>query len=353
MKTPTPNAGGQDASWRVLLHASAARGQDLPGITAQEAEAVNAVARRFPMRINAYFLSLLSPEKKALWRQAVPSAEELSDAEASEDPLCEQSQSPVPGIVHRYPDRVVFLAETRCAIHCRHCMRKRNHGRGPAPGAAMRQQALDYIARTPAIREVVVSGGDPLLLEDDVLFDLMDRIFSLPHVRVARIHTRVPGVLPQRISPGLARGLARLGPVFINIQFNHPDELTPPAAQACAMLADAGIPLGSQTVLLRGVNDDPQVLADLFYGLLSLRVKPYYLHQVDKTRGTGHFFVPLQTAMRILESLRGSISGMAVPHFMVDLPGGGGKVPCLPQYFLRAPGGAWLARNYKGKIFPC
>ncbi len=351
MKTafsPAAKTGHPEKIWQDMLAASITQGKDLTRVLAVDKEEISRVAARFPMRINPYFLSLIKKPHGPLWLQAVPGAEELLDP-APEDPLCEDARSPAPGILHRYPDRVVFLVESQCALYCRYCMRKRRVGRAAIQD---RDKGLSYIRNNPQVREVVLSGGDPLIMEDGPLFSLLESLYKIPHVEVLRIHTRVPGVLPQRITPGLAKGLGRFAPLFMNIQFNHPDEITHEAEQALALLAEAGIPLGSQTVLLAGVNDDPRILAELFRGLLKIRVRPYYLHQLDRVRGTGHFHVPLNKGLRIMEKLRGRISGMAVPHFMIDLPGGGGKVPCLPEYRVSTTGNQALIRNFQGRVYP-
>ncbi|MBS0013014.1 MAG: radical SAM protein, partial [Desulfobacterales bacterium] len=233
----------------------------------------------------------------------------------------------------------------------RHCMRKREvGGRDPVSPETI-EAGVDYIARTPGVKEVILSGGDPLMLEDDRLFSILARIRGIPHVECLRIHTRMPGMLPRRITSNLVRGLARFHPLFVNIQFNHPDELTPAARRACALLADAGIPLGSQTVLLAGVNDSPAVMADLMRKLLTARVRPYYLHHPDPIRGTAHFRVPAETGLAVIQALRGRIGGMGIPQYMIDLPGGGGKVPLLPEHVIRRSEKELIVYNFEKKIY--
>jgi len=305
----------------------------------------------YPMQIPRYYLSLIKSPGDPLWRQAVPDVTEATSAHMAADPLCETAQSPVPGLIHRYPDRVVFLASNRCALHCRHCMRRRDVGVDIYDRSVFYEQALDYIGRTRSLREVILSGGDPFMLPDRVLLDLLTALKKIPHIEVLRIHTRVPCTWPQRISPGLAARLKSYGPLYINIQFNHPAEITPAAAAACARLADAGIPLGNQSVLLKGVNDDPDILLQLLRGLLTIRVRPYYLHHPDPVAGTAHFRVPLRRGLALLRSLRGRISGLAVPQYMLDLPGGGGKIPVLPQYIEAETADRLIVKNFEGKLY--
>jgi len=305
----------------------------------------------YPMQIPCYYLSLIKSPGDPLWRQAVPDAAEGKTANMVADPLCETEQSPVPGLIQRYPDRAVFLASNSCALHCRHCMRRRNVGADLQDRSASYQRVLDYIGRTRNLREVILSGGDPFMLSDEVLLDLLVTLKEMPHIKMLRIHTRVPCTWPQRITPGLADRLKRYGPLFINIQFNHPAEITPAAAAACALLADAGIPLGCQSVLLKEVNDDPDTMLQLLRGLLSIRVRPYYLHHPDPVAGTAHFRVPLRKGLAIMSNLRGRISGLGVPQYMLDLPGGGGKIPLLPQYIQEETADRLIVRNFEGKPY--
>lgn len=299
------------------------------------AAAVNAmigVARQYPMRITPYFLSLVKTPDDPIARQVIPDPREINDsAYVQDDPFSEEALSPADSLVHRYPDRVLFLVSGICAVYCRHCMRKRNAGEKKIISRETLRRAVAYIRANPGIREVILSGGDPLLLPDDFLADILRELKAVSHVARLRIHTRVPCVLPERISIRFAAMLRRFHPIMVNIQFNHPDELTPAAEKACAMMADAGIPLGSQTVLLKGVNDDPRIMAGLMERLLTCRVRPYYLHHPDPVRGTAHFRVSKEEGQRIMASMRGSISGMAIPHYVMDLPGGRGKVPVPPS----------------------
>jgi lysine 2,3-aminomutase len=306
------------------------------------------VAGRYPMRITDYYLGLIREPGDAIWRQCIPGPEELDDGGLSSDPLKEGRLAPVPGLIHRYPDRAVMLVSSACATFCRFCLRKRLLGL-PEKGPCSRiEPGLDYIGRTPRIRDVILSGGDPLLLSDDRVDEILSRLRRIPHVEIVRIGTRVPVTLPSRVTSGLCRRLRRHHPLFVNTHFNHPREITPESVEACRRLAEAGIPLGNQTVLLRGVNDDPEVMARLMTGLLAIRVKPYYLHQMDLVRGTGHFRTTLRRGMEIMERLRGYCSGLAVPYYMVDLPGGKGKVPILPGGVKRK-GNVYYLRNYLGE----
>lgn len=291
------------------------------------------VAERYPMRITPHYLGLMEAPGDPIWRQCVPDPEELHDAGLPLDPLNEEALSPAPCIVHRYPDRVLFLVSGTCAAYCRFCTRKRKVG-----CASMRISmgdvlaGIDYISRSPQVSDVLLSGGDPLLISDLLLEDILKRLRRIPHVEVIRIGTRTPVTLPERITEDLCRMLRRFHPLYLNTHFNHPRELAPEAVEACARLADAGVQLGNQTVLLKGVNDDPSVMAELAKGLLRVRVRPYYLHQMDLTAGTGHFRTSLETGVEIMRSLRGKVSGLAIPQYVIDLPGGKGKVPVGPGY---------------------
>ncbi|MCD6188218.1 MAG: KamA family radical SAM protein [Desulfuromusa sp.] len=294
-----------------------------------------AVAAKYPMRITPYYLGLIEKIGDPIWKQAVPDLHELAD-DGLTDPLAEEEFSPVPAIVHRYPDRVIFYVSGTCASYCRFCTRKRKVGCADmALSFRDLRQGIDYIAANSQIRDVIFSGGDPLVLPDSVLQDLLARVHAIPHVEIIRIGTRVPVTLPERITDRLCTLLKKFQPLYVNTHFNHPRELTLQATEACARLIDAGIVLGNQTVLLRGVNDSPEIISELFRGLLKMRVRPYYLHHMDLTRGTGHFRTSVKTGLKIIHSLRGPVSGLASPHYVIDLPGGKGKVPLVPQYVKR------------------
>jgi lysine 2,3-aminomutase len=307
------------------------------------------VAERYPMRISRYYLSLIHEPGDAVWRQCVPNLAELEEDGLTPDPLNEETLSPVPRLIHRYPDRAVLLASSKCAVYCRFCMRKRKVG-CPAsePDGNNFEEAFQYIDDASGIRDVILSGGDPLLLADDELEQILQRVRSIPHVEIIRIGTRVPVTLPERITSGLCRILKRFHPLYINTHFNHPVEITSQSAEACARLSDAGIPLGNQTVLLKGVNDDPGTMKRLMQKLLTIRVRPYYIHHPDLVQGTAHFRTDVTQGIAVMEGLRGHTSGMATPYYVIDAPGGKGKIPVLPDS-ARIEGGMLLLRNYLGE----
>ncbi|NOX25411.1 MAG: KamA family radical SAM protein [Deltaproteobacteria bacterium] len=337
-------------SWQGVLADSITSAAGVEERFPGTAAAIDETARRYPMRINSYYWGLIRKVGGPLWRQAVPSQLELDDKIGVVDPLAEESLSPVANLVHKYPDRVLFLVNNQCAMYCRFCTRKRKVGtrRMPISDAGI-EAGLDYIRRTPAVREVLMSGGDPFLMSDERLDWILGELRAIPGVEIIRIGTRTPCVLPMRITVRLTKILRRYHPLYINTHFNHPAEITPQAAQACTRLADAGIPLGCQTVLLRGVNDDPQIIRDLLCGLLKIRVKPYYLFQGDLTRGANHFRTPVAVGLAIMKSLIGHVSGMAIPVFAVDAPGGGGKIPLLPDYKI-SYGRELIFENYCGRV---
>jgi lysine 2,3-aminomutase len=290
------------------------------------------VAARYPLRITPHYLGLLQGPGDPLWRQCVPDPRELDPMGLLDDPLAEAAHAPLPAVVHRYPDRVLLLAGTSCPLYCRFCTRKRKVGcAGEQLSFGDLLDGLGYIERTPQVRDVLISGGDPLLLPDLLLGEVLTRLSRISHVEMIRIGSRVPVTLPERITAELCKVLRRHHPLYLNTHFNHPREITPEAAEACRRLADAGVPLGNQTVLLRGVNDDAATMAELLRGLLTIRVRPYYLHQMDLVAGTDHFRTRVESGLDILRALRGSVSGLAIPHYVIDLPGGKGKVPLLPE----------------------
>lgn len=335
--------------WQKNLADSIDSPAQLAGRFNVDPEPLAAVAARYPMRITPHYLGLIREPGDPIWRQCVPDPLELSDHRQVDDPLDEERLSPVPGLIHRYPDRVVWLVSAVCAVYCRFCMRKRSVGcaSGASVPAAF-DRAIAYIAANGEIRDVILSGGDPLLLADEVLDEILSRLRRIDHVEIVRIGSRVPVTLPERITPKLCRMLKKHQPLYLNTHFNHPLEITPESAAACAMLADAGIPLGNQTVLLRGVNDEPLVMKSLMQKLLAIRVRPYYIHQMDLVRGTGHFRTKVEQGIQVMEALRGYTSGLAAPYYVIDLPGGKGKVPVLPEY-LRREEGRLFVRNYLGE----
>ena len=306
------------------------------------------VIQRYPVRINPYFREVARKAGSPLTKQVMPDLAELDDSDGFEDPLGEEKDSPVPNLTHRYPDRVLLLVTTECAVYCRFCTRKRKAGQSGIVTDETIEAGLSYIEQHPEVRDVLVSGGDPFMLADKKLSEILERLRRIPHVEIIRIGTRVPGVLPQRVTPNLVQILKQVNPVFLNVHFNHTAEITDEVRSACAMLADAGIPVGSQTVLLKGINDDPRILETLFRELLRMRIRPYYLLQADQTRGTAHFWTRIETGLEIMQRLRGNVSGLALPTYVVDLPGGGGKVPLLPEYVIRKDADEWEIRNYQG-----
>ncbi len=321
--------------WKTILKNSVTSPAALAHHFDFEHTALEATCASFPMRINSYYLNLIQSVGDPLWKQAVPDAMEINDSICIPDPLAEENLSPVPNLVHKYPDRVLLLVASECAMYCRFCTRKRKVGK---PSMSINKDTLDagiaYIKENTEIREVLISGGDPFLLSDAKLDSLLTRIRAIRSVEVIRIGTRIPCTLPMRVTKELVKILKRNHPLYVNTHFNHPLELTPEAAKACALLANAGIPLGCQTVLLKGVNDAPHILKDLFLGLLRMRVKPYYLFQGDLTKGTNHFRTHTQSGIEIMRQLIGNISGMAIPTFALDAPGGMGKIPLTPDYVL-------------------
>ncbi len=308
------------------------------------------VSAQYPVRVTDYYAGLIKHPDDAIWKQCMPDIRELEDYSQCPDPLNENALSPVPGLIHRYPDRVVMLVSNRCPVYCRFCMRKRLVGNGDAPmGEDELQAALKYIETHPSVHDVILSGGDPLMLNDESLSYILGRLRAISHVSVIRIGSRIPVTLPARITPELCNMLKKYHPLFINTHFNHPDEITDEAATACALLADAGIPLGNQTVLLKGVNDSIETMRNLMTGLLSIRVKPYYLHQMDLVQGTAHFRTSVRKGLNIIRGLRGHISGIAVPHYVIDLAGGKGKVAILPDE-VEMRGTTLVLRTYTGEM---
>jgi len=325
-------------------------------LSEDERDAVAGNRRPLPLAITPYYASLLDQDNpfQPLRRTVVPTVAEFVRArEEAEDPLGEEAHSPVPNLVHRYPDRILFLVTGLCSSYCRFCTRARIVGHH-APrrfDAARVEAALEYIERTPEIRDVLLSGGDPLTLSDDELEWLLVRLQRIPHVEVVRIGTKVPAVLPQRVTPALVKMLARYHPLWMSIHFTHPDEITPEVELACGRLAGAGIPLGSQTVLLAGINDEVETMRRLVQGLMRIRVRPYYLYQCDPILGSAHFRTPVAKGVEIIAGLRGHTSGYAVPTYVIDAPGGGGKIPLLPAYVCGREGNDLLLANYEGRVF--
>jgi lysine 2,3-aminomutase len=311
-------------------------------------------ALRFPLAITPYYASLVRRLDRSdpVFAMSVPQGLELIDPPfLRDDPLEEECDMPVPGLVHRYADRALLISTSICAMYCRHCTRKRVTGqRESVISAASLRRAIDYLQKHPEIHDVIISGGDPLTLSTGALEKILSAIRSVPSVEIIRIGTRTPVTLPMRITDNLVSMLRRYQPLWINTHFNHPQELTQQAAEALACLADAGIPLGNQSVLLRGINDDPRVMETLCRGLIRNRVRPYYLFQCDLVRGVEHFRTPLARGIEIMEYLRGRLSGLAIPTFVVDAPHGGGKIPVLPQYVLSSSPSHTVLRNFEGTL---
>jgi len=344
--------------WQKYLSDSVVKVEDLPFVpeSFDYRERLKKVVDIFPVRINSYFLSQIKNENDPLWKQVVPTLDELDDIVDEEsllvsDPLNEEGDMPVPELVHRYPDRVLLMVNNQCPIICRFCTRKRKIG---FPGVVTREtlrQGIDYIRKNSEVRDVILSGGDPLLVPDKELDRILSELRSIPHLEIIRIGTRVPGTLPQRVTPELCDILKKYHPLYFNMHFNHPDEITPEVEEACNMLADTGIPLGSQTVLLKGVNDDTGIMKELMHKLLMIRIRPYYIYQADMAMGTDHFRTDVQKGLNLISDLQGHTSGMGVPYFVIDAPGGGGKVRLLPNTVIEHNEKEVIIKNYEGKVF--
>ncbi|MDF1591304.1 MAG: KamA family radical SAM protein [Desulfobacterales bacterium] len=319
-------------SWKEILAKSIVSVDQLEKYFDIDSAGLQNVTSLYPMRINPYFLSLIQKKNDAIWKQAVPDVKEIESDFYSDDPLFEEIQSPVPNLIHRYPGRVLFMVSNQCAMFCRYCMRKRKLGSSQPINSKSINNGIAYIRKNNNINEVILSGGDPLLLDDDVINWILMQLRAIPHIDIIRIHTRTPSSLPQRVTFALVNIIKKYHPVYINTHFNHPTEITGAAAEACIRLADAGIPLGCQTVLLKGVNDNEAVMRELMLKLLRLRVKPYYLHQVDLVKGAAHFRTSVQTGIDILKRLQTDASSLCIPSYMIDLPGGYGKIPLQPEY---------------------
>jgi lysine 2,3-aminomutase len=308
-------------------------------------------AENFEFRISPAMVDLIQSPGDPIWRQYVPTVQELEVQDGIVDSLAEDANSPVPNITHRYPDRALFLVSPVCASYCRFCTRRRKVGDPEKIPMAQLESAFQYLEEHKEIRDVIMSGGDPLLLSDRRIDEICKRLRSIPHLEVLRIGSRVPCHLPERITPELCAILKKYHPFYINTHFNHPDELTPAAITALGMLADAGIPLGCQTVLLKGVNDDPEVMKLLMQRLLVARVRPYYIYMCDQVAGAEHFRTSVEKGLEIIRALRGWTSGLAVPHFVIDAPGGGGKIPLLPEYVVKLTDKEIVLRNYAGQTY--
>lgn len=312
---------------------------------------IQRVKKVYPMKISRHFLSLVQEKDDPIWKQCVPSIKEFQDNYNVPDPLQEGRDTKVPGLVHRYPDRVLLMVSSKCAMYCRFCTRKRKVGRVRQIPMEQIFMGIDYIRTHPEIRDVLLSGGDPLLRSDAELELILRELREIPHVEIIRIGTRVPSALPERVTRRLAKILRKYHPLYMNLHFEHPREINPASEGALKLLADAGIPLGSQSVVLRGVNDDPEVMKELMHKLVRNRVRPYYLYLCDLVKGVEHFRTSMQKAFEIFRRLQGHTSGLCVPHLMIDSPGGG-KVPVLPSnYLLGLDEDKGIISNYKGEIY--
>jgi lysine 2,3-aminomutase len=305
----------------------------------------------FQARINPYYLSLIRYPGDPIWLQCVPDEKELEDIDGPEDPLNEDDMSPVPNITHRYPDRALFLVTSQCGLYCRFCTRKRKVGNSNKISLRNLESAFNYLAQHTEISDVILSGGDPLMHTDAMLEKILIRLREIKHIQVIRLGTKMPCVLPQRITPKLCNMLKKYHPIYVNTHFNHPWEITEESTKACNMLSDAGIPVGNQCVLMKGINDNPDTMKELMKKLLAIRVRPYYIYQADLTKGANHFRTPIEVGLNIMDKLRGHISGLAVPQFVIDAPGGGGKIPLLPNYVISRDEDKIILRNYKYNVY--
>lgn len=328
--------------------------QKLVQLSKEEKDALKSALGTLRMAITPYYLSLIDLDypHDPVRKQAIPTVHELNISHHDlQDPLDEDVDSPTQGITHRYPDRVLLLVTDQCSMYCRHCTRRRKAGeKDSALPMEQVKKAISYIKMKPEIRDVLISGGDPFVLETPRLEQIIKMIADIPHVEIIRIGTRTPVVMPMRIDDELCAMLKKYHPIYVNTHFNHPQEFTPEACAALAKLANAGIPLGNQSVLLRGINDNADVMKKLLHLLLKNRVRPYYIYQCDLSRGIGHFRTPISVGIQIIESLRGHTSGLAVPTFVVDAPGGGGKIPVFPNYLLSQGHNRVILRNYEGLL---
>ncbi|HLC96929.1 MAG TPA: KamA family radical SAM protein [Candidatus Nanoarchaeia archaeon] len=338
--------------WQQLYGKSIVTADQLAAVSKSKIDNqdIEEIRKKYSMLINPYYLSLIKKKGDPIWKQCIPDEKELTEEGGEPDPLCEE-KGPVPGLTHRYPDRVLLFIANNCFIYCRFCTRKRRVGKPQfrIPRDQIRR-GIEYIRAHKEIRDVIISGGDPLTMPDDFVEWVLKELREIPHIEIIRIDTKAPCVMPQRITENFCSMVKKYHPIFLNTHFNHPNELTPESRKACEMLVDAGIPVGNQTVLLRGVNDNPEVMKKLMTGLLTMRVKPYYIYMADLVQGTAHFRTRLETGLDIIRSLRGYTSGLAVPQLVIDAPNGGGKIPILPEYLIGQEGNKLIFKNYKGDI---
>lgn len=323
-------------------------------LSAEERKGIQTALGKLRMAITPYYLSLIDLDNPndPIRKQAIPSIKELDFAEYEDaDPLCEDEYSPCPGLTHRYPDRVLLLVTDQCSMYCRHCTRRRFAGQfDSAMSMDQIKKGIDYIRKHREIRDVLISGGDPFTLSDERLEEIISEVRAIEHIEIIRIGTRIPVVCPQRITDDLCKMLKKYHPIWVNVHFNHPNEFTEETIAACAKLADAGIPLGNQSVLLAGINDDVMVMRELVHKLVKARVRPYYIYACDPSLGLSHFRTPVSKGIEIIEGLRGHTSGFCVPTFVVDAPGGGGKIPVMPNYVISQTPRKVILRNFEGVI---
>jgi lysine 2,3-aminomutase len=337
--------------WQKLIRESIHTVDELVEKFNIERKDAEALDEFFQARVNPYYLGLIRYPGDPIWLQVVPHKAELDDFDALDDPLMEEAMSPVPNITHRYPDRALFLVTSQCGIYCRFCTRKRKVGDYEKISMKGLESAFKYLEEHTEIRDVILSGGDPLMLTDAMLEKILKRLRSMKHIEIIRLGTRMPVVLPQRITPKLCSMIKKYHPIYVNTHFNHPWEITPESSKACEMLSDAGVPVGNQMVIMKDVNDDPAVVKELMQMLLKIRVRPYYMYMADETKGANHFRTSVETGQKIAESLRGHTSGLAVPHFVIDAPGGGGKIPLHPNYVLHMDEEKIILRNFKNEVY--
>ncbi|MDD8014281.1 MAG: KamA family radical SAM protein [Acidobacteriota bacterium] len=337
--------------WQIQLKGSLRTPDQIARHFDIDKEEAKRVAKVFKTQITPYYAGLIKHRGDPIYRQVVPDPAELRDNTGDMDPLAEDEDSPVPSVVHRYPDRLLFLVSHMCASYCRFCTRKRKVGDPSKIHPRYIEDGLDYIRKHTEIRDVIISGGDPLMLTNKKLDYILQSVRAIPHVEIMRVGTRVPCFLPQRVDEKLVAIFKKYHPLYVNVHFNHPDEITPESTRALNLLADAGIPLGNQSVLLKGVNDDPETMKRLMQKLLMVRVRPYYIYQADYVKGTEHLRTTVEQGLGIMQALRGWTSGMAVPYYVIDAPGGGGKIPLIPNYVESISDEQVVMRNYAGGVY--
>ncbi len=346
----------QVPEWKRILRKSISNPKDISKLFGISEEELNKICEKYPARITPYYASLIKEIGDSIYKQCVPDLKEITDSFGDEDPLHEEPENQKrknvpPLITHRYPDRVLFRISNQCAMYCRFCTRKRKVGdvnKNPSWDDVL--EGIKYIEEHEEIRDVLLSGGDPLMLDDMILEKIIKTVYDIMKTRknsIIRIGTRIPCVLPQRITPELCSMLKKYQPIYLNTHFNHPAELTEQSRKACSLLADSGIPLGNQTVLLKGVNDNPETMKELMQGLVAMRVKPYYIYQTDLIKGTNHFRTKVEKGFEILDALIGNTSGLCVPHFVIDAPGGGGKIPVAPNSIIKIDDKEVVLKNFE------